>query len=486
MNVSRLRFSGLSGIDTDSIIKQLMQAERQPIYKMKKNKQLLEWKRDDYREVNNALLELQNIVRDLRYSAAYNKKSVSSSNETVAKVSAGTSAMNGSYTLIVKELASGASITSAQLPSFPLDSDKYFMLNDVEIKINKDDKVEDIVNTINSAVSSKGVKVNYDSAQNRLFFMTTQSGGDQYIEFKQSANDSTGDDIIWLKSNILGPDTSSKVTGKDAEIELNGTKMYFKSNSFSINNLTVELKSRGETNLSVSNDVDGIFDNIKKFIDKYNEVIGKINDKISEKRNYKIIFPTDEEKEKLTDKQYELWESNAKKGMLEGDPLITKYLTQFRTDLSTPLLSAADDLDSIFDIGLDTGNWKEKGKIVIKDEAKLKAAIANDPEKVMNLFIALPDNPNDPDKYKNTGLAQRLYDSLNLAINDLTERIGKDYDGSGKTSLSRQINDWTRKIEEFEKKMVTVENRYIIQFSKLESALQKANAQSSWLYNQSQ
>ena len=45
----RMRISGLaSGLDTESIINDLMKIEQLKVDKLKQQKQLLEWRRDDY------------------------------------------------------------------------------------------------------------------------------------------------------------------------------------------------------------------------------------------------------------------------------------------------------------------------------------------------------------------------------------------------------------------------------------------------------
>ena len=56
-----VRVSGLaSGMDIDSIVSDLMKAERVPLTKIEKEKTLLEWKRDAYREINKLLFDFQN------------------------------------------------------------------------------------------------------------------------------------------------------------------------------------------------------------------------------------------------------------------------------------------------------------------------------------------------------------------------------------------------------------------------------------------
>ena len=53
------RISGLaSGMDIDSIVKGLMDAERVPLDKLYQKKTYTEWQRDDYRTMNTALSEL--------------------------------------------------------------------------------------------------------------------------------------------------------------------------------------------------------------------------------------------------------------------------------------------------------------------------------------------------------------------------------------------------------------------------------------------
>ena len=56
MSSSHLRIGGLaSGMDIDSIVKDLMKAERAKLYRYEQERTLLEWKREDYRSVNNTL-----------------------------------------------------------------------------------------------------------------------------------------------------------------------------------------------------------------------------------------------------------------------------------------------------------------------------------------------------------------------------------------------------------------------------------------------
>ena len=75
-----IRLSGLaSGIDTETMIKQLMQAERAPVDRLSQKKQTLTWQRDAYREMNRGLLDLRTAASDMLLSKNYTAKTATSS-----------------------------------------------------------------------------------------------------------------------------------------------------------------------------------------------------------------------------------------------------------------------------------------------------------------------------------------------------------------------------------------------------------------------
>lgn len=133
-----LRVSGLvSGIDVDSIVNKLMQAEEVPLDSMKQQLQLLEWKRDTYRSMNTLLQNLQDSVNTLTLQSNYTKAATVSDPSKVT-VTAGTNAKNGTYTLSSATLAtiatnsSTASIASSDFDSSqPLINEAAYLTNGV-------------------------------------------------------------------------------------------------------------------------------------------------------------------------------------------------------------------------------------------------------------------------------------------------------------------------------------------------------------------
>ncbi len=107
-----IRISGLaSGIDTETMIKQLMQAERAPVDRLAQKKQTLTWQRDAYREMNRGLLDLRTAASDMLLSKNYTSKTVTSSDTSKVSVTASAAATTGSVTIDrVDQLASASSL----------------------------------------------------------------------------------------------------------------------------------------------------------------------------------------------------------------------------------------------------------------------------------------------------------------------------------------------------------------------------------------
>jgi len=91
---SRIRLTGISsGLDTDAIIEQLMSVERAKVDKIKQEKQILEWKRDIYRDIINKLRSITdeyfNVLKpktNFTSQSAFTSFKISSSNESVVTV----------------------------------------------------------------------------------------------------------------------------------------------------------------------------------------------------------------------------------------------------------------------------------------------------------------------------------------------------------------------------------------------------------------
>lgn len=525
-----MRIGGLaSGMDIDTLVADIMKAERIPLDKLNKQKQTTEWQRDQYREMNTALQSLDTLVfSNVFLQKSFITKKVTSSNENLVSATSINSVSNVSNQIDVVNLAEAASwkadsninTTSGLFTGGKVtaDTELKFKVKDpgtttsreVTFKINKDDTIESVINKINGSglgVSAMRSKIDVDTNptdtvydyQDRVVFTSNNTGANgDIIVTDESTNsflrdlgfsvpgtgsfdvDTDGDTVN--DGYLLQKDPTKQ--GINAVVKVNGYQLEQTSNVFKINGIeyTIKGKTAGPVSVSTSTDVDTIFNNIKSFVDKYNELIEKVNGKITETR-YRSYEPlTDEEKEAMTEKQIELWEDRAKSGLLKNDRILASGLNQMRMDLYARVGNSTDSIDDNYDqlseIGINTSsNYLERGKLVIND-SELKAAISNNPDAVYKLFAS------EGTSFESKGIARRLRDTISSTILQIEDRAGKTSWTNNKFTLGKDLNAIDERINRFEDRLLKLEDRYWRQFTAMEKAIQKANEQSTYLLQQ--
>ncbi|WP_240390639.1 flagellar filament capping protein FliD [Bacillus sp. Y1] len=341
--------------------------------------------------------------------------------------------------------------------------------------ISGTESLNSVINKVNS--SSIGVSMFYDDVTGRMTLTRNETGNFNL----------TGDEITTsgsLINNVLGFGGVTENGGDNAEFVLNGLKTTRTSNTFEVSGVTFTLKqvfpeSTNPTpvNVNITNNTNQIFENIKGFVTKYNELIAKIQGEVQEER-YKDYTPlTDEQREELSDKQQEQWEERAKSGMLRRDPTLTSLLNKMRSNFSNPV--SKGDINPLYkqlaSIGIKTSaNYLEGGKLEI-DEAALKKAIEADPTSVEKLFNATGSTEGEK------GIAQRLTDTVNASMEKLRSKAGNSYTTNTQFEIGKLLNDVGKKISSFEDRLTRIEDRYWAQFTAMEKAIQRSNEQMNQL-----
>jgi flagellar hook-associated protein 2 len=504
MPVSNLRIGGLaSGMDIDQIVSDLMKAERMPLDKLTQKKQYLEWQRDDYREMNTLLQSLdQTIFNNVYLQRSFNTKKVSSSNENAVSAVAINSVSNVSNTIEVVNLATAASwkaagdvkIDKPETPSifetvdgtikakaetelkFKVKDPGADTYRDVAFKIYAGDSIDTVISRINSSgLGVSAMRAKLADGGTYVIFTSNKTGANGEIVASDDATKTFLNDLGFdMQSYKLEPINA----GADALIKLNGYQMTQTSNTFTINGIQYTIKSKTDAavTVSTSTDVDAIFNSIKTFVDKYNEVIEKINKKLKEER-YRDYTPlTDKQKEAMTEKQVEKWEEKARSGLLRNDSILSRALSSMRMDLYTRVGSINSDYDQLSKIGIKTSsNYLEGGKLIIDDEAKLKEAIEKDPNAVYQLFA------NDGTDYQSKGLARRLRDTIKKSMDSIVEKAGNSLKTNQQFSIGKLLINVDSQINRFEDRLTKIEDRYWRQFTAMEKAIQRSNEQMAFL-----
>lgn len=578
-----LRISGLaSGINTDQIVSQLMQAASQPLYQLEQQKQWLQWQQQDLQDINTKLLTLRdNTLFSMKLQGTYLAKTVSS-NTSIATATAGVNAVNGTYQLTVNQLATGAtSASTAAIGAYDSSSNSYktyntsditnIYLNGVQVFKNINQStvtINDIVSAINSASSTTHVNATYDTTTDRLFLITNSTGSSSKIDF--SGTDSTGltfltstlklgfnsssytgtaayttytgnnntsisingaqitispnEGIINIANDINAISSQTGVTatvdsngvitissgsqvsisgdydflvnnlhlpfsqGTDASFSFNGVNMTTSTNNVSVAGININLTGQGKTTLSVQTDTDTIYNSIKSFVDAYNDVITTINSKLTEQRYYDYQPLTDDQKKQMTQDDITAWQQKARSGDLSGNDNLTSIYYSMRNAISGTVTATDGTQMTLSSIGITTGQWYEGGKLYI-DDTKLKNAIQNNPQEVMDLFTKITESTTDvnatPGSSSNDGIAARLYYIVNNGINSITQEAGGgQYQLYDNSFLGQQINDINQRMSDMQDQLNTLEQQYYDQFTQLETYMAQMNSQSQWLSQQ--
>ena len=235
--------------------------------------------------------------------------------------------------------------------------------------------------------------------------------------------------------------------------------------------------------ITVSRNTDQIVDGVKSFIEDYNALIDKLNSLIEEDTDYREYAPlTDAQKKEMSEKEIELWEEKAKKGLLRNDSTISTFLQQMRSAIYQ---RPAGSPFAIYDLGIETGEWETKGKLVMDadGEATLRAAIESNPDGVVALFTGEQGLASQLDKIL-TNTASTSFVSGN-SRGSLVEIAGYAETASDKdNTLYNTIQQIDQKIKDLKAAYEQEKTRYWNKFNAMESMIQQMSSQSSWLAQQ--
>lgn len=385
--------------------------------------------------------------------------------------------------------------------TFDADNNLKFSINNVEFTFNKSTTLKDMMNTINT--SAAGVTMTYSQLTDSFTMTSKQTGTGNGITITNTGGNFFDADPANAASGIK---TGTVSNGSDALFDLDGILNITRSdNSFTIDGVKYNLLKAEdppvEVTVGLTQDVEGVYNNIKSFVDKYNEMIEKINAQLDQAlyRDYQPL--TDEQKDELSEDEIKKWEEKAKSGVLRNDPLLEKFVK----DMRGAIFAGIEGVSGIItDIGISTGSWQDKGKLVI-DETKLKKAIQNDPNKVKDLFMRESTieysteltSEERTQRFKESGIAQRLNDVITENI-----RLSRDSRGNkgfliekaGVAGISdasefdnlitNDINKTDTRIADLTDLLNQKEDNYYKRFAALEEAINRMNQQSAWLSQQ--
>src|SRR4051794_25074795 len=454
---STQNISGLaSGIDTSTIIDQLMAIERQPQTRLKTQVSLSAARKTALSDIQTRLKNLQLAAEDLKSVTLWaNSQTVDVNDPTKAAVTLSAPAGTGSYQLNVTQLARGSQRWYTY--TTPSSDDTITFSNGHTTTITAGSDIDAAVLAVNSDASAPV----YASA------VTDAQTGNQYLVFSSRTTGAAAS-AFTASAGSIAEDGSRAVAGLDSSYTVDGGPVKASSSNVvtdAIPGATITLKGvttvSGPVTVTVGAPApnnSNITAKVKAFVDQYNSTLDFIRSKLDEK---KVVNP-----QTTADQQ---------KGLLSGDTMLEGILSQLRLAMTATYAPGnPTTLDQMGEIGVSTGGPSSGGALnadsiegkLVFDTTKFSAALTSDPNSVKNLMsgasgfgVAL-DNLLAPTLQAGGTMASRLT-SEDTKQKDLNDRIA-----------AMQVL--------LDKKQETLK----AQFTAMETALQASQAQGQWLTGQ--
>ena len=312
-----VRISGLvSGLDTDSIVQELVSAYSKKKDSYVKKQTSLEWTMDAWKEVNTKVYGFYtSTLSSMRMSSSYNLRTATISNSSVAQVSASAGAVTSTQTLAVKQLAASGYMTGGKVTASDGSSVKSstklselgitegtIMLGNKEIELNGDMSLA----SLSGYLKGTNTNASFDEATGRFFISSKTSG--ENGEFTVTAGDSAGLEALSKFGLLAFKDVNGNETaemkkyreladaGFDSQAEIdqryNKAKWtvdsYTKSIQEKVDNANSTIESLNKSNESLQEQLNKLTADDYKWEDdydsedKYNEAVENLTKKIEE------------------------------------------------------------------------------------------------------------------------------------------------------------------------------------------------------------
>ena len=460
-----------TGITSDTI-DQLLQSDelRKTVIQNKIDK--INTKSQAWTDISTRLGNLTKKLEVLQDAATYQTKKTTSSDDTIATISGTSDSLEGSYDLIVKQLATSSKITggvvskadgttkistkdalgySGKLTITNGATDGSDTALTVEIDVNATDSLKDIANAINNAkdpsdsTGTKGAGLKATIVNNQLV-VTSEEMGDRTLTIGGDLKDS------------LGFANSQTTRGQNAKFTLDGIEMERNSNSPTdvVDGVTLNFKKADASKpitLGLTNDTDKELSAVKDFVSQYNSVMSFLSEKMD------VGDPS---------------KSDNTTGALAGDSTLISLQSKLQ---STVLGGKSVNGVSASTLGLSV----DRNGTLSLDETKFKAQLAKNPNAVKDFFFVDTSSKYSTEK---TGTGYTADFKAVIDRYTSTKSGSEGVISLRKSSYQNEIKDYNKQIERITEQIATKRARYVTMFTNLDAAI--GSLQSQFSYFQSQ
>jgi flagellar hook-associated protein 2 len=453
-----------SGIKIDEIVTALVNAERAP-----KTNQLDRLEKQTTTRISaigtltGAMNSFKTALDALNKPALFESRTASTSNSSVLKATASSTAPAGSYSIQVQQLATSSKVA---LQSVSGGTAATFNSGTLEISAGSSSISVDITaanntlagmrDAINEAGKSSGISATIitDDSGSRLVLSSTKTGAGNDIKVVASEDgETTGSNLLTSQAFVpvedpdnegafLKPNSDSGAGGvitqaKSAKLTIDGLQLVRDSNKIedALEGVTLDLVAvqsatdltDGKTiNLTVGVDKSSVKTNLQKFVDAYNALVS------SAAQLTAVV---------------EVEGSKPVAGPLVGDSTVRSVLAGLRNEIVKMTGDSDAGVRALADLGITTG---KDGKLAI-DDAKLTKALDENFEQVGAYLTG------------NDGLMGRLSSFVSDYV--ASEGVLKQRD----SALRGTLKDIDKQRESLDKRITSLQDRLYAQYNAMDS-----------------
>lgn len=446
-----------SGIDIQSMVSQLVSAERTPTTERLNALQTkLTTKISGLGSLKSTLSGLQSTLADLKKTSTFQNLKATVADEKQFTATTDASSVAGNYNVLVNNLAQAQRLVTTVDPTLT-NTTSQMGTGTLSIQVGSaaaksititDGSLAGVRGAINSAKAGVTANLVKDNGSYRLVVGANDTGAANGLTITVSGdsdgNNSDNSGLSRLTYDSAGTKNMTETAAaRDAQIVVDGLTLSSASNTIKdiLPGVTLNLKAAGTTatNLTVAQDASGVTAKLEAFVKSYNDLMSNV-------KSMTAYNPT-----------------TKTGGTLTGDSVVRSTVSQVRDVVSSSVAEATGTYKTLADIGISV---QRDGTLKL-DATKLQTALATDTDGVASVFAA-----------GTTGVAQRL-DKV------LTNMLGGDGPLASRTdSLNRQIKDIGGQREALDLRMTALEARYLKQFSAMDQLVSGLNNTSSYLASQ--
>jgi flagellar hook-associated protein 2 len=384
-----------SGLDVNSIVSQLMAAERQPLNTLSAKEAGYQARLSAYGSVKGAVAGFQTALQGLNSASRFQTLTATPSDSSVFSASTTSTAVAGTYSLEVSSLAQAQKLVAAGQASSiaaigsgaettvtfdfgtisggTLDGGVYsgaaFASNGNGTKSitvdNSNNSLQGIRDAINAAKIGVTATLINDGSDTpyRLVFSSDSQGVSNSMKVSVSGDAAVGSLLAHDPAGTQG--LSETVTAQNANFKLNGVAVTKTSNSVSdvLEGVTLNLSkvTSSPATLTVARDTASVSNSISGFVKAYNDLA-------------------------TTLKNVSGYDAASKRGaILQGDSTVRSLQTQLRGILGTTVTGTPGDLTTLSSIGV---AFQKDGSLAV-DQTRLNDAMTNHFDEIASLFASV-------------------------------------------------------------------------------------------------